>query len=143
NRIFPATTLLVDTYDTIEGVRKVIAMAKELGEAFRVRSLRLDSGDLAQLAQEARAMLDEAGLHNVELFASGNLDEYAVADLVAPGAPITGFGVGTRMGVSADHPYLDSAYKLAAYAGKPRMKLAPGKSTLPGRKQVFRIQRSD
>lgn len=143
NRIFPATTLLVDTYDTIEGVRKVIALAGELGEAFHVRSLRLDSGDLAQLAQEARTMLDEAGLHNVELFASGNLDEYAVADLVARGAPITGFGVGTRMGVSADHPYLDSAYKLAAYAGKPRMKLAPGKSTLPGRKQVFRIQDSD
>ena len=137
-RTFPDTVLLVDTYDTVEGVRKVVRLARELDKAFRVRGIRLDSGDLATLAAEARAILDEAGLERVGIFASGGLDEWAVRDLVQGGAPIDGFGVGTGMGVSKDAPSLDFAYKLTEYAGKGRLKLSSGKRTLPGRKQVFR-----
>lgn len=136
--IYPDSILLVDTYDTLEGVRNVIRLAAELGDDFAIRGIRLDSGDLARLAVDARAMLDEAGLAGVEIVASGSLDEHRVAALVEAGAPITGFGVGTRMGVSADHPYLDSAYKLVGYGGRPCMKHSTGKSNLPGRKQVFR-----
>ncbi|MBI2964036.1 MAG: nicotinate phosphoribosyltransferase [Deltaproteobacteria bacterium] len=138
---YPGTTLLVDTYDTLAGVQKVIRLAREMGDRFDVSALRLDSGDLAELGSAARRMLDEAGLRHVELFASSSLDEYAVAELVASGADFRGFGVGTRMGVSDDAPYLDMAYKLVEYAGSPRTKLSPGKLILPGRKQVFR--RSD
>lgn len=135
---FPRTVLLVDTYDTLEGVHRVAELASRWGEAFQVRAVRLDSGDLDHLAKSARKILDDAGLHHVEIFASSSLDEYAIADLCASGAPIDGFGVGTRMGVSQDAPSLDSAYKLVEYAGKPRMKLATHKGTLPGRKQIWR-----
>ena len=138
--LYPETILLVDTYDTLQGVRHVIALARELGDAFKVRAVRLDSGDLAELASKARALLDEAGLHQVEIFASGSLDEDRIAELVAKGAPITGFGVGTAMGVSEDAPGLDIAYKLCAYGGRGRLKLSTGKPILPGRKQVFRIE---
>lgn len=139
-RTFPETILLVDTYDTLEGVRQVIRLAEELGEAFRVRGIRLDSGDLGGLAIEARRILDDAGLSQVEIFASGGLDEWEIRRLVRSGAPIVGFGVGTGMGVSGDAPSLDIAYKLTAYAGKGRLKLSEGKGTLPGRKQVFRVE---
>jgi nicotinate phosphoribosyltransferase len=135
---FPETTLLVDTYDTLAGVEQVVRLARELGPAFRVRAVRLDSGDLEALSRQARQRLDEVGLRQVQVFASGGLDEEAVARLVASGAPIAGFGVGTAMGVSADVPALDMAYKLVEYAGRGRMKLSAGKVLLPGRKQVFR-----
>lgn len=138
--LYPETILLVDTYDTLEGVRRVIELARELGPAFRVRGIRLDSGDLAELAFRSREMLDAAGLEHVEIFASGGLDEYEIDELVKQGAPITGFGVGTRMGLSADAPALDIAYKLTEYEGKGRVKLSPGKVLLPGRKQVFRVE---
>jgi nicotinate phosphoribosyltransferase len=141
--IFPETTLLVDTYDTLEGVRRVVALARELGPAFRVKGVRLDSGDLASLAGGARAILDEAGLRQVQIFASGGLDETKVAALIDGGAPIDAFGVGTDMSVSADAPSLDIAYKLTAYAGEGRLKLSAGKRTLPGRKQVFRGPQGD
>jgi nicotinate phosphoribosyltransferase len=141
-RLYPETVLLVDTYDTLDGVRKVVALARELGEAFRVRAIRLDSGDLGELAFRSRAILDEAGLERVEIFASGSLDEDRIAELVAAGAPITGFGVGTAMGTSDDAPALDIAYKLCAYAGRGRLKLSSGKPVLPGRKQVFRRERA-
>jgi nicotinate phosphoribosyltransferase len=137
--VFPETTLLVDTYDPLEGVRKVIRLAEKQGPGFRVGALRLDSGDLGALAKQAREMLDEAGLEEVALFASGGLDEFKIRDLLAGGAPIDGFGVGTAMGVVRDQPALDSAYKLCGYAGQPRMKLSSKKSNLPGRKQVFRF----
>ncbi len=136
--IYPDTVLLVDTFDTLAGVREVVDLARRLGAAFQVTAIRLDSGDLAALAKHARAMLDEAGLTQVGIFASGDLDEHRIAELRASGAPIDGFGVGTRMGVSADAPYLNCAYKLVSYAGKARMKLSPAKATLPCRKQVFR-----
>lgn len=137
-RLYPRTILLVDTYDTLQGVRKVVELAREMGDAFDVRGVRLDSGDLAELAFGAREILDAAGLEGVEIFASGGLDEHEIARLVEQGAPIQGFGVGTGMGVAKDAPSLDVAYKLTAYAGKGRLKLSPGKKILPGRKQVFR-----
>ena len=138
--LYPDTVLLVDTYNTLEGVEKVVALARELGDDFRVEAIRLDSGDLAALARRAREILDGAGLTEVRILASGGLDEVSIARLVDQGAPIDGFGVGTRMGTSADAPSLDMAYKLTAYAGKGRLKLSPGKTILPGRKQVWRIE---
>lgn len=136
--VHPESVLLVDTYDTLAGVEKVIELARELGEGFRVRGIRLDSGDLGELAARSREMLDRAGLERLEIFASGGLDEERIGALVAAGAPIDGFGVGTDMGVARDAPALDMAYKLTAYAGKGRLKTSPGKPILPGRKQVFR-----
>ncbi|QDU38225.1 Nicotinate phosphoribosyltransferase pncB2 [Maioricimonas rarisocia] len=137
-RLFPGTTLLVDTYDTLEGVRQIISLRDELGSDFHPASIRLDSGDLAGLACKARTLLDEAGMNDVKIFASGGLDEYSVWDLVHSGAPIDGFGVGTKMAVSEDAPSLDMAYKLVEYGGQARMKLSTGKKLYPGTKQVFR-----
>ena len=137
-RSYPQTTLLVDSYETAEGVRNVIRLAQELGDGFAVSAIRLDSGDLEAEAREARKLLDAAGLTAVQIIVSGGLDEHSVAALVAAGAPIDGFGVGTRMDVSADAPSLDAVYKLVEYDGDGRVKLSPGKATLPGRKQIFR-----
>jgi nicotinate phosphoribosyltransferase len=137
-RQYPRTTLLVDTYETLDGVRKVIELARRLGDRFEVRSIRLDSGDLAALARESRRLLDAAGLERVEIFASGGLDEHEISKLLDAGAPIDGFGVGTRLVVSEDAPALDMAYKLVEYEGRPRLKLSPRKALHPGRKQVFR-----
>ncbi len=137
-RLYPETVLLVDTYDSAEGVRRVVALARELGDAFRIRGVRLDSGDLLALSREARAILDAAGLQRVQVFASGGLDEHRITALLAAGAPIDAFGVGTEMSVSGDAPSLDLAYKLTSYAGMGRTKLSAGKRILPGAKQVFR-----
>ncbi len=137
---FPKTTLLVDTYDTLRGVQHVLRLAWELGEAFQVTAVRLDSGDLLALSRAARQMLDEAGLQRVQIIASGNLDEDSMTRLISQGAPIDAFGVGTALGVSADAPCLDIVYKLVAYAGKDRIKLSTAKLLLPGRKQVFRVE---
>jgi nicotinate phosphoribosyltransferase len=135
---FPGkTTFLVDTYDTERGIRAAIAVARRMRLQPPV-GVRLDSGNLADLAQLARGLLDDAGMPDARIFASGSLDEFAIADLVAGQAPIDAYGVGTKMGVCADAPYLDSAYKLVAYAGRPVMKLSPGKITEPGAKQVYR-----
>ena len=136
--IYPGTTLLVDTYDTLEGVRRVVRLAEEQGPDFRVGAVRLDSGDLGTLSREARALLDGAGLGQVRIFASGGLDDNEVARLVDQAAPIDAFGVGTAMGVSADAPALDMVYKLTQYAGSGRIKLSAGKAVLPGPKQIFR-----
>ena len=141
-RLYPDTVLLVDTYDTLEGVRRVVELARELGEEFRVRAVRLDSGDLAELAFAARKILDGAGLEEVEIFASGGLDEHRIAEIVQRGAPVDGFGVGTGMGVSSDAPGLDIAYKLTEYKGRGRLKLSPEKPILPGPKQLFRREES-
>jgi len=137
-RLYPGTVVLIDTYDTLAAVRKLIALAKQHGENFRFSGVRLDSGDLLGLSRAVRALLDEAGLQHVEIFASGGLDEYRIAHLVSAGAPIDGFGVGTYMGVSSDAPDLDIAYKLSEYAGRGRVKLSADKPVLPGRKQIFR-----
>lgn len=134
-----ATTLLIDTYDTEGAARRLAPLARRLaGEGIAVNAVRIDSGDLAAHARNVRQILDTDGLPGVKVFASGNLDEYRVRDLVAGGAPIEGFGVGTRMNTSADAPYLDCAYKLQEYAGLPRRKRSEGKATWPGRKQVLR-----
>lgn len=135
---YPDSVLLIDTYDTLGAVEEVIALARELGPAFRLRGVRIDSGDLDALARAVRRRLDEAGLTQLQILVSGSLDEAVIRELVRSGAPIDGFGVGTRMGVSADAPALDLVYKLAAYAGRGRIKTSPGKVTLPGRKQIFR-----
>jgi nicotinate phosphoribosyltransferase len=142
---FPdATTLLVDTYDTVEGVRKALVVAAELRRrGHEVRAVRLDSGDLLPLSQAARAMADAAGFPNLKVFASGGLDEFEVDDLVRAGAPIEAFGVGTKVGTSADAPCADCAYKLVEYAGRPVLKLSSKKQTLPGPKQVFRHRGPD
>lgn len=137
-RLFPNTTLLVDTYDTIAGVEAVVVLARELGTSFRIRAVRLDSGDLLELTRGARRILDQAGLKDVRILASGSLDEWKIDRLVREGAPIDAFGVGTDMIVSSDAPAFDIAYKLTEYDGIGRMKLSTGKRTLPGRKQVFR-----
>jgi nicotinate phosphoribosyltransferase len=140
-RLYPGTVLLIDTYDTLQGVDRVCELARELGDEFNVRAVRLDSGNLIDLAFEVRARLDRAGLEDVAIFASSSLDEAVIDEIVAKNAPITGFGVGTKMGVSEDAPSLDIAYKLCAYAGKGRLKTSTGKPVLPGRKQVFREER--
>ena len=138
--VYPDTTLLVDTCDTLAGVRKVVRLARELGPDFNVSAIRLDSGDLASLSVAARQVLDEAGLQQVGIFVSGNLNEDEIAKLIEAGTPINGFGVGTEMGVSRDAPSADIVYKLVEYAGRGRTKLSPGKLVLPGAKQVFRVE---
>jgi nicotinate phosphoribosyltransferase len=142
-RAYPETVLLVDTYDTLEGIRRVIGLASELGSSFRVQAVRIDSGDLVALSRAARRELDRAGLQRVGIFASGGLDEESIARLVAAGAPIDGYGVGTNMVVSSDAPCLDIAYKLCQYAGRGQLKLSAGKPVLPGRKQVYRMSHHD
>jgi nicotinate phosphoribosyltransferase len=139
-RTFPDdTVLLVDTYDTEAAVHKVAALAPQLKrEGITIRGIRLDSGDLTTLAPRARRILDGAGLSDVTIFASGNMDEHRLRELLAAGAPIDGFGVGTSLVTSSDAPFLDAVYKLQEYAGRPRRKLSSGKATWPGRKQVFR-----
>lgn len=131
--------LLIDTYDTEAGAAKVVSVAPRLRrKGIAVKGVRLDSGDLADHARKVRRILDEGGLGDTTIFASGNLDESIVRQLVAAQAPIDGFGIGTRMDTSADAPYLDCAYKLEEYNGRPRRKRSEGKATWPGRKQVYR-----
>jgi nicotinate phosphoribosyltransferase len=130
-------TFLVDTFDTLGGVQAAIGVIRQLGLTGPL-AVRLDSGDLAELARKARRLLDEAGLAQVRIFASGGLDEYDLERFRRDRVPIDAAGVGTRLGVSADAPSLDSAYKLVAFGDRPVLKLSPGKATLPGPKQVWR-----
>lgn len=136
------SVLLIDTYDSVAAAHTVTELVRRRADrdGARPRAVRIDSGDLARTAKEVRAALDAGGCDDVGIFASGDLDEDAVAGLVAAGAPIDGFGVGTRMGTSADAPYLQAVYKLVEQAGAPRMKTSPGKATVPGRKQVRRLR---
>lgn len=130
---------LIDTYDTERAAEKVVQLSSRLkARGIPIKSVRLDSGDLAEHARRVRRILDSGDLSQVKIFVSGGLDEYDVSDLIASGAPIDGFGIGTRLDVSADAPALDCAYKLQEYAGRPRRKRSEGKATWPGRKQVFR-----
>jgi len=131
--------LLVDTYDTIEGAKNAAMVGQEMAtRGERLLGVRLDSGDMIRLSQEVREILDKAGLEGTEIFASGSFDEYEIARVIKEGAKIDAFGVGTKMGVSADAPYLDMVYKLVQYAERPIMKFSTGKANLPGEKQVFR-----
>ncbi len=137
-------TFLLDTYDTETAAHKLVQIAPGLkARGVTIRSVRLDSGDLAALAFAVRAILDVGALTEVGIFVSGGLDERELARLLAAGAPIDGFGVGTALVVSADAPALDCAYKLQEYAGQPRRKRSAGKANWPGRKQVFRSYDAD
>lgn len=149
-KTFPnKSTLLIDTYDDIAGAEKAVMIAKELeAKGFRLGGVRLDSGDLAETSKKVRKILDNNGLGYVKIFASGDLDEFKIKQLFADGARIDSFGVGTKMGTSADRPYLDVIYKLCetltADGGfSPIMKLSKDKITLPGRKQVYRFKNKD
>ena len=136
--------LLLDTWDTVQGAQHAVEVARELAvEGIDIAAVRLDSGDLETLSRKVRAILDDAGLHGVRILASGDLDEHRIAELLAAGAPIDAFGVGTRMGTSDDAPSLGVVYKLVSDERGPKLKLAEGKATLPGRKQVFRSEDHD
>jgi nicotinate phosphoribosyltransferase len=132
-------TILIDTYDTEAAARKVVALAPRLQTGgIKVRAVRLDSGDLITLSKSVRRILDEGGLKDVSILASGGLDEDNIREMLRAGAPIDAFGVGTSLTTSSDVPALDCAYKLQEYAGVPRRKHSSGKATWPGRKQVWR-----
>lgn len=132
--------LLIDTYDTLAGARKAVEIAREMAhKGQRLRGVRIDSGDLASLAKEVRRIFDDAGLADVKIIGSGGLDEYDLAALADANAPYDSYGVGTRMGVSADAPWFDMAYKLVEYNGRQVLKLSTGKASSPGGKQVFRF----
>lgn len=136
--------LLIDTYDTEAAAQKVVELAPKLAaQGIRIKGVRLDSGDLNHHAHKVRAILNRGGLEKVTIFASGSIDEYALAQLKAQQAPIDGYGIGTHLDTSADAPYLDCAYKLQEYAGIPRRKRSEGKATWPGRKQVYRTFGAD
>ena len=132
-------TLLVDTYDTEAAVARIVELAPRLAaEGIVLGGVRLDSGDLGAHARAVRALLDRGGLQAMTIFASGNLDEHRIEELLAEGAPIDGFGVGTSLDTSIDVPSIDAVYKLQAYAGVARRKRSEGKATWPGAKQVCR-----
>ncbi|MGD8709879.1 MAG: nicotinate phosphoribosyltransferase, partial [Ectothiorhodospiraceae bacterium] len=124
--------LLIDTFDTEAAAEKVVALAPGLArDGIRVRGVRIDSGDLADHARRVRRILDDGGLQETTIFASGGLDEYGIRELVADGAPIDGFGVGSKVDTSADLAFLDSAYKLHQYEGEALSKRSEGKADLP------------
>lgn len=130
---------LLDTYDTQEAARTVVKLAPRLRDkGITIKGVRLDSGELVEQARRVRCILDEGGLGDVQITASGNLDEDAIQHLVTAQAPIDLFAVGTKLATSADAPYLECVYKLQEYAGRPTRKRSEGKETWPGAKQVYR-----
>jgi len=136
-------TILVDTFDTPRGIENAAALGVKLRESgAKLAGVRLDSGDMKTLAIRARKILDQHGLNEIAIFASGNLDEYKIQELLAAKAPIDAFGVGTALAVSDDAPAGDFTYKLVEYRGQPRLKLSAGKVSTPGRKQIFRTCKS-
>ncbi len=136
--------ILIDTYDTEEGARKLVDLAPRLRqEGIEIRGVRLDSGDLAAHARRVRRILDDGGLADVMIFASGGVDESLLRRYTMDHVPIDGYGIGTSLTTSSDAPALDCAYKLQEYAGRPKRKRSEGKATWPGRKQVFRSYGAD
>jgi len=130
---------LIDTYDSVEGARHAATVAKEMQKkGHTLIGVRLDSGDMASLSREVRRIFDDAGLLDVKIFASSGFDEFKIAKVVSEGAAIDAFGVGTKVGVSADAPFVDVVYKMVRFKGRDVRKLSPGKVTLAGEKQVFR-----
>ncbi|MCS6998219.1 MAG: nicotinate phosphoribosyltransferase [Aquificaceae bacterium] len=135
-RSFPdKTVLLIDTYDTLQGAKRALELLKE---GVRVVGVRIDSGDVERLSREVRALFDREGFRDVKIVVSGGLEERDIDLWLSTGAPIDIFGVGTKLLTSADAPYLDIAYKLVEYEGKPKFKLSPGKETFPYKRQVIR-----
>lgn len=136
--------LLLDTYDTETAAEKVVALAPRLQQqGIPIKGVRLDSGDLAAHAHRVRRILDDGALQHVQILASGNIDEASLQRLIESEAPIDTFAVGTHITTSSDAPYMDCAYKLQEYAGRPRRKRSEGKATWPGRKQVYRTYGTD
>lgn len=132
--VFPETTIaLIDTYNVEEGAKKAARLGKKL------KGVRLDSGDLVEDSKKVRKILDEAGLSEAKIYASNDLNEWKIAELLAKGAPIDGFGVGTELVTSKDAPALGGVYKLVEDETGPRMKHSSEKATLPGAKQVYRV----
>jgi nicotinate phosphoribosyltransferase len=132
-------TLLIDTYDTEAGAKKVVELAPRLkADGIAIQAVRIDSGDLDALSRRVRRILDEGGCSDIRIFVSGGLDEDSIAALLRAGAPIDGFGVGTSLTTASDSPTMDCVYKLQEYAGVPRRKRSAEKQTWPGRKQVWR-----
>ena len=142
---FPDRSIfLIDTYDTIDGAHKAARVAEAMkAQGNNLIGVRLDSGDMVALSQAVRRILDDAGLTDVKIFASSGFDEFKIADVLADGARIDAFGVGTKVGVSADAPYMDVVYKMVQFNGRQVRKLSPHKRTLAGAKQVFRSQSGD
>ena len=144
-KIFPHNAVfLIDTYDTFKGAANAVKVAKEMEkDGHTLKGVRLDSGDMTKLSKNVRHILDEAGLSYVDIVASSGFDEYGIRDVLAKGANINAFGVGTKLGVSADAPYMDIVYKLVRLGNHDVRKLSSGKETLAGQKQVFRIYEPD
>src|SRR5665647_1666739 len=144
-----ATITAFSAPDAIRGAEPTTIVAKELEtRGFRLGGVRLDSGDLSKDSQKIRKILDDNELGYVKIFASGDLDEFKIAQLLNDGAKLDAFGVGTKMGTSADRPYLDAIYKLCETmtsegSFSPIMKLSKDKITLPGRKQVYRFKNEE
>ncbi len=140
-RSFPERSiLLIETYDAISGAQKAVQVAGEMAaRGQHLQGVRIDSGDLFKLGYEVRQILDKAGFHDVQIIGSGGLDEFDLDELARQGVPYSAYGVGTKMGVSADAPWTDMAYKLVFYDKRPVIKLSAGKESLPGAKQVFRF----
>jgi len=135
--------LLIDTYDTIQGARHAVIVAQEMAaRGEQLRGVRIDSGDLAPVSRQVREIFDSAGLPDVQILLSGDLDEYRIAEVLARGAAANAFGVGTALGTSEDAPTMGGVYKIVEDRHGPKIKLSTGKATLPGRKQVWRRQTS-
>lgn len=128
--------LLIDTYNTVEGAKRAVKLLKE---GIKVLGVRIDSGDIPELCREVRGILDQEGFKDVKILVSGGVDEYDIEKWVSEGVPIDAFGVGTKLLTSVDAPYLDIAYKLVEYEGKPKFKESPGKKTFPYKRQVWRF----
>ena len=137
--IFGDAVFILDTYDAVEAARMVTA------SGLKPRAVRIDSGDQIAISRQVRRIFDEHGLADTAIVASGDLDEMRIAEIIAAGAPVDGFGVGTAVSTSSDAPALSGVYKLAEIerGGRavPVLKKSPGKSTYPGRKQVWRVMR--
>jgi len=133
--------LLVDTYDSVEGIKKAAKLAKTLVEEkhIEIKGIRIDSGELVELSRFARRYFDERGVSFLKIFVSGDLDEFKIDDLLRQGAPIDGFGIGTRFAVSRLAPAIEIVYKIVQYGDKGVFKTSPGKHTRPGRKAITRI----
>jgi len=132
--------LLVDTYDSIEGIKLAAQVAKQAMETTgtRIKGIRIDSGDLVELSRFARRYFRQQGLEFLKIFVSGDLDEFKIADLLDRGAEIDGFGVGTNFAVSRSAPAVEIVYKMVQYGDKPVFKTSHNKKTLPGRKSIIR-----
>ena len=133
--------LLIDTYDTLSGAKNAVEVAQEMaGRGEKLIGVRIDSGDLGAQARTVREIFDAANLREVKIIGSGGLDEYDLSEFSAANVPFDSYGVGTKMGTSADAPWCDMAYKLVAYEERAALKLSTGKVSWPGRKQVFRAR---